>query len=148
MTSDEAGEKPAGKTGLKTVLFFLVVGGVIAGFAYLSSLGGAPPMKPLPQHRFRFNTKGELVGLMSDKEAALGPQLPVAGVKFELKETEKRINQTCLACHGAFPGWTGPGADQTPFDPRSHACAQGPMPCLPEHHPPKLECIKCHRVKE
>lgn len=137
---------PAKKKGLATVGFVAVVGGVIALFAYLSSLGGAPPMSPLPQHKLRFDTAGNLVGLMSDPEAAQGPQPPVPGMKPDLKATERAINQTCQQCHGAFPGFTGKDATQPPFDPKTHACASGVAPCLPEHHPPKTECIKCHRV--
>jgi hypothetical protein len=136
--------KPVRNQGRATIVFLVVVGGVVALFAYLSSLGGAPPMKPLPQHTLRFDTAGGLVGLMSDPEAAQGPQPPVHGLA--LKEVEKAVNQTCQQCHGAFPGFTGKDGTQPPFDPKTHPCSSGAAPCLPDHHPPKTECIKCHRA--
>lgn len=139
--------KPGRNKGLATIVFVGVVGGVIGLFMYLSSLGGAPPMKPLPQHKLRFDTAGNLVGLMSDPEAAQGPQPPVPGLKHDLKAVERAVNGTCMQCHGAFPGFTGKDGTQPPFDPKTHACASGAAPCLPLHHPPKTECIKCHRAQ-
>jgi hypothetical protein len=49
------------------------------------------------------------------------------------KASEKRIDTQCQSCHGV--------AGNTPAD---HACHKTQQ-CLPEHHPPKSTCIKCHR---
>jgi cytochrome c553 len=115
----------------RSALFVVVVGGVLAVFVILGRQSTPPTMPASAPHKLRFNLKGELIGVEGEAglEAALQP-----GFVLEKKAVEKRVNTTCLACHG------GPGDDLS-----AHAC-QTVGRCLPPHHPPKSECIKCHRM--
>jgi hypothetical protein len=102
---------------LKTLVFVVVVGGVLALFAYLGSQEGARRMPTGPMHKLRFDLNGQLLGTETDPVVDLQKPLP-EGFKHDKRAVEKRINGGCVQCHAA----------------------------LPEHHPPKLECIKCHRM--
>lgn len=104
-----------------TVAFVVVVGGVVGTFAFLGTQDRPPPMPAAgPHHQLRFNLKNELIGVETDPPVDVtAPSAP--GFVYDEKAVTQRINAGCRACHG------GPG--------------QG----LPEHHPPKSECIKCHR---
>jgi hypothetical protein len=115
----------------RSTLFLLVVGGVLAVFVVLGRQSSPPNMPASSPHKLRFNLKGDLVGVEGEPglQDALQP-----GFVLEKKTVEKRVNTTCFACHGA------PGLDLT-----THACATVGR-CLPPHHPPKAECIKCHRM--
>lgn len=120
---------PAAKsTTLRTLLFVVVVGGVLGTFFVLGQQGHPPLMPATEQHKLMINPKGQLVGFVGepDVDAALAKE-------FDQKAVEKRVNTTCQSCHGS-PG----------DDPRVHACGQSR--CLPKNHPPKSECIKCHRM--
>lgn len=118
----------------RSAVFAIVVGGVLAAFLFLGSQAKPPPMGQGPQHKLRLNLKGELVGVETDPP--VDPALATAAQGFvaDKKTVEKRVNTGCQACHGV--------AGQ---DPTGHACAQPGGRCLGEHHPPKPECIKCHR---
>lgn len=108
---------------LATAAFVLVVGGVVGTFAFLGTQDRPPPMPPgAPHHQLRFNLKGQLIGVESEPPVDVSAPAP-PGFVYEEKAVTQRINAGCQACHGS-PG-------------------QG----LPEHHPPKTECIKCHRQK-
>ena len=119
---------------MATAVFVAVIAGVVAVFAILGAQGRPPSMPAGPQHTLRFNLKGELIGVESeppvDPVAASGQ----AGFVYDRKATEARVNATCLACHGQ------PGTDLS-----THACVQLGR-CVPPNHPPKTECIKCHRM--
>lgn len=118
----------------RTALFVIVVGGVLAAFTFLGTQTKPPPMGPEPYHRLRLNLKGELIGVESDPP--VDPALATAAKGFvtDKRTVEKQVNTGCQACHGL----TGQDLSQ-------HACAQPGGRCLGEHHPPKPECIKCHR---
>ena len=122
---------PSQKRALRTALFFVVVGGVLATFIVLGQQSAPPRMPGTAPHKLRLNLKGELIGVEGEPglDDALQP-----GFVLEKKAVEARVNTTCLACHG------GPGEDLS-----KHACVQLGK-CLPPHHPPKSECIKCHRM--
>lgn len=124
----------AKQQSMATAIFLAVVAGVVAVFAILGAQGRPPYMAAGPQHTLRFNLKGELIGVESDP-----PVDPVAasgqgGFVYDRKATEARVNTGCQACHGR------PAADLS-----AHPCVQVGR-CIPPHHPPKLECIKCHRM--
>lgn len=102
------------KKVITTVVFVVVVGGVLGTFTYLGQQGGPPPMGPGPQHRLRFDLNKNLIGVEADPPADLLNLPPIT----DKKAVEQRINQGCTQCHAK----------------------------LPEHHPPKTECIKCHRM--
>jgi hypothetical protein len=121
---------PANKT-LRSTLFFVVVAGVLAVFVVLGQQSAPPKMPATSPHKLKLNLKGDLIGV--EGEAGLDEALQ-PGFVLEKKAVEARVNKTCLACHG------GPGEDLT-----NHACHQAGR-CLPPHHPPKTECIKCHRM--
>lgn len=124
---------PTKSKGRQSVLFILVMCGVIGVFTYLSSLAPPPNLPTDSIHRFRFDTHGRLVGLAAE---APGEALIVEHVDFELdkKAVEARINRACATCHGE------PGQSLT-----EHPCATTEAPCIPAQHPPKNTCIKCHR---
>ncbi len=113
------------------MIFFVVVGGVLGTFIVLGQQATPPRMPATAPHHLRFNLKGDLVGV--EGEAGLDQALQ-PGFVIEKKTVETRVNTTCQACHGA------PGVDLT-----THACQQVGR-CLPPQHPPKTECIKCHRM--
>jgi hypothetical protein len=117
-----------------TLAFVLVIGGVVATFALLGTADRPPPMAGGPQHELRFSLKGELLGVETDPPVDPAAPAASAGFSTDLKAVEKRINTGCQACHGA------PGQDLS-----THACQRGGR-CLPPTHPPKTECIKCHRM--
>jgi hypothetical protein len=118
-------------TALRTALFFAIVGGVLATFIVLGRQGKPPTMPHTDPHRLQLNLKGELVGVVG--EAGLAEAM-LPGVELDKRSVEKRVNTSCQTCHGS-PG----------DDPASHACGVAGR-CLPKNHPPKPECIKCHRV--
>ncbi len=120
-----------GQRTRRTVIFVLVVGGVLATFFVLGRQSAPPSMPATAPHKLRLNLKGELIGVEGETglDQALQP-----GFVLEKKAVEARVNTTCLACHGA------PGEDLA-----THPCRQVGR-CLPPHHPPKTECIKCHRM--
>jgi hypothetical protein len=104
---------------------------VLAVFVVLGRQSAPVPMPATAPHKLRFNLKGDLIGVEGepDLDAALQP-----GFVLDKKAVEKRVNTTCQTCHGAA------GEDLT-----NHACHAAGR-CLPPHHPPKTECIKCHRM--
>lgn len=115
------------------VAFGVVVLGVVGTFVVLGLQARPPAMPGGPQHQLRFNLKGQLIGLETDPPVDPLRATTDAGFSYDLKAVERRINSTCQACHGA------PGEDLS-----QHGCAQLGG-CIPPHHPPKTECIKCHR---
>jgi cytochrome c553 len=124
-------EAPQQNRVRNTVLFALGLGGVLAIFAVLSLQDPPVNMPSNPVHRLRFNTQGDLMGLDgADVEAAIA-----SGIRPEKKAMEAQVNVSCMACHG-------PAAEPTPV---GHAC-QPQNICVPTKHPPKNECIKCHRM--
>lgn len=125
-----------GNKALRSALFFGVLIAVVGLFAYLSSLEHPPDLPADGIHKFRFNTAGELVGLATEAPVGAPEVDHAAGLAYDKKGIEKRVNGLCMQCHGA------PGRDLT-----SHACLHGPG-CVPEKHPPKDSCIKCHRHPE
>jgi hypothetical protein len=129
--AEDTSPKPPKNVGLRTALFVIVVGGVLGTFIFLGSQGRPPDMPASAPHKLQINTRGELVGIVGEPgiEEAMKP-----GVELDKRATEKRVNTGCTACHGS-PG----------DDPRTHACGTTGR-CLPPHHPPKPECIKCHRM--
>lgn len=72
-----------------------------------------------PAHTLRINVKGELLGTEADPPVDLTLTSPPGTEREFRKLKEKRVNEGCRACHAT----------------------------LPPHHPPKQECIKCHRMK-
>jgi len=122
---------PRPNAAKRTAIFAVVVGVVLGTFIVLGQQGRPPDMPASEPHRLQINTKGELVGIVGDDGLA---EAMLPGVQLDKKATEKRVNTGCTACHGS-PG----------IDPRTHACGTAGK-CLPEHHPPKAECIKCHRM--
>jgi len=131
MVEDTATPPPPKNVGLRTALFVAIVGGVLVTFIVLGQQGRPPDMPASTPHKLQLNLKGELVGVVGEAglEDAMKP-----GVELDKRATEKRVNTGCTACHGS------PGED-----PRTHACGTTGR-CLPPHHPPKPECIKCHRM--
>jgi hypothetical protein len=115
----------------KTAAFVAVVVGVLGTFLFLGNQGRPPTMPRSPQHTLQFNLKGELIGVAGESGLELAKR---PGVEIDKKATEARVNTSCLACHGT-PG----------VDPETHPCKTTGR-CLPPHHPPKSECIKCHRM--
>jgi hypothetical protein len=115
----------------RTVAFLAVVGAVLAIFVVLGMQDAPPKMPSSPPHKLRFNLKGDLIGVEGEAglEEALAP-----GFVLEKKVVEKRVNTTCQSCHGA------PATDLS-----THPCA-ALHKCIPPNHPPKTECIKCHRM--
>lgn len=125
-------DSPAPKNAaVRTAAFVVVVGAVLAVFIVLGQQDAPPSMPSSAPHKLRFNLKGDLIGVEGEPnlEEALKP-----GFVLEKKAVEKRVNITCQACHGA------PSIDLT-----GHACV-ALKKCVPENHPPKTECIKCHRM--
>lgn len=129
----EAGMSKAQRTK-RTAVFVIVVGGVLAAFGYLGSQDRPPPMGPEPHHKLRLNLKGELIGVESDPPVDPAHATAAKGFVTDKRTVEKRVNESCQACHGV----AGENLSQ-------HRCAQPGGRCLGEHHPPKPECIKCHR---
>ncbi len=115
---------------VRTAVFVVVVGLVLGTFVVLGKQDKPPLMPATAPHKLRFNLAGDLIGVMG--EPGLGDGME--GVVVEKKAVERRVNTTCQACHGA------PAMDLT-----GHACATVGK-CIPEQHPPKMECIKCHRM--
>ena len=107
----------ARKQLLKTLAFVLVVGGVLATFVFLGSQEGPPPMAPGAMHKLRFDLNKQLIGVETDPVVDL-VKLPGNDQPYDKRGVEKRINEGCVSCH----------ATRSP------------------HHPPKTECIKCHRM--
>ena len=130
--SEPALSKPNRTT--RTAAFFVLMAGVLAVFLYLGSQDKPPPMGPEPHHKLRLNLKGELLGVQSDPPVDPATATAANGFVTDKRTVEKRVNTGCQACHGMA------GADLT-----NHPCAQPGGRCLGEHHPPKPECIKCHR---
>ncbi len=128
---DELQSTPPKNVGRRTAIFVVVVGAVLGTFVFLGGQGRPPTMPRSPQHTLQFNLKGELIGISGEPglDAASQP-----GVEVDKKATEARINASCLTCHGT-PG----------VNPDEHPCKTTGR-CLPPHHPPKSECIKCHRM--
>ena len=129
--TDAPAAPPAANRTQRTAIFVAVVGGVLAVFFILGQQDAPPKMPSSPPHKLRFRVTGELVGV--DGEAGLEDALR-PGVELDKKTVEKRVNTTCQACHGA------PAMDLS-----SHPCV-ALKKCVPENHPPKTECIKCHRM--
>jgi len=124
----EPATPPHRTSALRNGLFVVVVGGVLLTFFLLGRQGRPPDMPSTPPHKLQINHNGDLTGFVGEAE------LDAAAAKsLDKKAVEKRVNTTCQGCHG------NPGDD-----PRTHAC--GGSRCLPANHPPKSECIKCHRM--
>lgn len=137
-SANGAVKTPKNKT-LSTIAFVALIAGILGFFTFLSKQDPPPAMpQHLPQHQLKFDLKGQLIGVASEQnlptEAELAAGTATTGTTYDLKAVEKRINQGCQACHGA------PNMDLS-----THACKTGAGPCIPAHHPPKVECIKCHR---
>jgi hypothetical protein len=130
MSQDSLDPPARTHVGIRSVGFIVVVGAVLATFVYLGKQGRPPSMPATAPHKLQFNLRGELIGVFGEPGIAEAKTSPV---ELDKRATEGRVNAGCVACHG------GPGQD-----PRTHACGAGR--CLPPHHPPKSECIKCHRM--
>lgn len=133
----EAGSHPnpsaPGARMRKTLLFVSMIVGVVGAVTALSRLDPPPHLPRDSVHLFRFDTHGRLMGIGAEAPGA--PALVEhAELRLDLKAIETRINGVCAQCHGQ------PGEDLS-----AHACAQGAGPCIPNAHPPKNTCIKCHR---
>jgi hypothetical protein len=115
----------------RTIAFVVVVGAVLAIVVVLGAQDAPPTMPATEPHKLRFNLKGDLIGVLGEPGL---DEAEKSGVVLEKKVVEKRVNTTCQACHGA------PAIDLT-----GHPCATIGK-CIPEKHPPKTECIKCHRM--
>lgn len=126
----ETPQPPKHRTA-RTVAFLAVVGVVLGTFIVLGQQDAPPTMPVSPPHKLRFNLKGDLIGV--EGEAGLDDALK-PGFVLEKKVVEKRVNATCQTCHGA------PSIDLS-----GHPCV-ALKKCVPENHPPKTECIKCHRM--
>ena len=118
---------PVRSSALRNSLF-VVVGGVLTTFLVLGQQGRPPDMPASAPHKLQINHNGDLTGFVGEADLDA-----VAAKQIDKKAVEKRVNATCQSCHGE-PG----------NDPRTHACAASR--CLPANHPPKSECIKCHRM--
>ncbi len=123
---------------VKTLLFVAVMAVVLGLFFYLSSLDRPPHMPAGITHTLRINTQSKLIGLGPEKvDPRTGRPTNVdESVQYDEKMVENRVNATCTQCHGV------PAQDNA-----DHPCQQRTGKCVPEHHPPKLTCIKCHRQK-
>lgn len=117
-----------------TLGFGAFVAVVLGTFIYLGDQGHPPDMPASAQHRLRFNLKNELVGVESDPPMDLAAAR-AEGSKYDERGAARKISLGCTACHGAL------ASDQPAV-----ACPNTGAPCLGEHHPPKSECIKCHRM--
>ena len=132
MTDAPPAPAPDNKSAVARTLAFVVVVGVVLGtFIVLGQQDAPPTMPATAPHKLRFNLKGDLIGVLGEPglEEAEKP-----GVVVEKKVVEKRVNITCQVCHGA------PAIDLS-----NHPCRTVGK-CIPEKHPPKTECIKCHRM--
>jgi hypothetical protein len=120
---DSSGPKSAwlDNKRLRSGLFLGLVGTVLVTAIVLGRQGGAIPMPSNhpehgKQHQLRVNLKGELIGLEVDPP--VDPTIASQpGFAADKKAAEKAVNTRCAGCHTK----------------------------LSEHHPPKPECIKCHR---
>ena len=134
-TENEEHPSPAkgGPSLVKTAAFAAILVVVVGLFYFLSTLDAPPNLPRDDVHKLRFNNDSELIGLGPGEL----PTVDAAGntLSLEKKAIEKRVNLQCASCHGA------PGLDMT-----THACNQLSGRCIPEHHPPKETCIKCHRM--
>jgi hypothetical protein len=130
---------------IATAGFVVVVGGVLALFIALSMLGTHPPDMPssTPQHVLRFNLKNDLIGLESDPPIDLTAASAQPGFQYDKKAVEEHINTQCAACH-ATCNEPLEGTPTTPLE--SRGAGDLTHRCRGEHHPPKTECIKCHRM--
>ena len=130
-TTEAATTAPKKNALARTGAFVVVVGAVLAVFVVLGQQSAPPTMPASSPHKLRFNLKGDLIGVEGEEglDEALKP-----GFVLEKKAVEKRVNTTCQSCHGA------PAMDLT-----GHPCV-ALKKCVPENHPPKTECIKCHRM--
>lgn len=143
MTNENASapgtEAPKAKSGAKTIGFVAILVGVLGTFSYLSTLEAPPDLPKNDVHTLRFNNDMELIGLGTGEL----PTVDAAGqpLSMEKKAIESRVNQTCASCHGE-PAMLNDGRLA------SHPCHQISGKCLPEHHPPKETCIKCHRTSK
>ena len=122
---------PAPGRKMRSLVFFAIVAAVLGTFIVLGRQGRPIDMPGDDVHKLRFTHEGELIGLEGEEglESAMAP-----GFVLEKKTIEKRVNARCISCHG-----------DTTTNAETHACkALGT--CLTAHHPPKGECIKCHRM--
>lgn len=131
MSEDTLAPSPKKNAGSRTVGFVVVVGVVLATFVYLGQQGRPPSMPSTEPHKLQFNLRGELIGVSGEPGMQAAKTSPI---EIDKRATEARVNAGCVVCHG--------NAGQ---DPRTHACGTSGR-CLPPHHPPKSECIKCHRM--
>lgn len=131
MSDETTAPPPPKNVAVRTALFVAIVGGVLLTFIVLGRQGRPPDMPATAPHKLQLNLKGELVGVVGEPglDDAMKP-----GVEIDKRATETRVNTGCTSCHGS------PGQD-----PRTHACGTTGR-CLPPNHPPKPECIKCHRM--
>jgi len=134
-STENAGAKA--NSGTKTIAFVAVLAGVLGTFSYLSTLEAPPDLPKNDVHTLRFNNDMELIGLGAGELPTVGPD--GQALSMEKKAIEARVNTACASCHGE-PAMLNDGRLAT------HPCHQISQKCLPEHHPPKETCIKCHRT--
>ncbi len=107
----------------KSIVFIMAIVAVVGGLTFLSTLEPPPNRPNNAEHRLKLNIKGELIGIGSDRPPQILPK----------KQMEAWVNQRCISCHGLPPTRDIPYQDAPKM--------------LPEHHPPKNTCIKCHRAE-
>ena len=134
MTDTPTVTKPQKSPAVRTTLFLAVVGVVVGTFVLLGRQEPPPTMPATTPHKLTFTLNGDLIGVTGEPEFDAAAAVGGLAVALEKKAVEKRVNTTCQACHGAA------GLDLS-----THPCAIIGK-CIPERHPPKTECIKCHRM--
>lgn len=140
MTEPQASPEPKNTKNRTraTLLFLMGMAMVLATFVILSLQDPPPNMPRNATHKLRFTHDGTLLGLPGESglKSDSGSDSPLdPGMQLDKKATEKRVNAICASCHGL------PSVDLS-----THPCSAGTGPCLPPQHPPKSECIKCHRM--
>ncbi len=119
------------RKAIASIVFFVVMGGVLTTFIILGAQGHPPDMpKGTAPHTLRFNLKNELIGVETDPAVDLAAPASTPGFVYDKKAVEEHINSGCISCHAVCSDPPVPGA----------------APCRGRHHPPKTECIKCHRM--
>jgi hypothetical protein len=134
-TASSSADSGPSQKGAKNAMFLAVIGGILGLFFFLSSFDGPPHLPTDANHRLKFNLDGDLLGLEIMNEEN-GTDENGEPLKKDKKSIERRTNLQCATCHGT----SGIDTDLT-----NHPCHQLSKRCLPDTHPPKSTCIKCHR---